>query len=92
MTGETLELVGINRVNNDNALVKKKKNPKTPKTHMFNRRKSDSNILGEIGHVPKIRSNKNPAGPPILPPLLRRLEHEPALPTFVTTEDNKGHA
>lgn len=87
MTEETLELVGINRVNN--ALAPPKK---TPKTHMFNRRKSDSNILGEIGHVPKIHSIKNPAGPPILSPLLRRLEHEPALPTFVATEDNKGHA
>ena len=75
MSEETQELNGTSRLNDVLA-----------GNNIVNRRKSDSNIHGEICQLPKSPS----AGPPSPPPTLRRTRSEPALPTFRAWEDNKG--
>ncbi|XP_036044764.1 uncharacterized protein LOC118584583 [Onychomys torridus] len=79
MAEETLGLIGTNRIND--ALAK---------NTMFNKRKSGGPILGEIWDVPKTYSFKSPAGPPSLPPTLRKGGSEAVLPTPLASEDNKG--
>ncbi|GAB1297907.1 Isopentenyl-diphosphate delta-isomerase 2 [Apodemus speciosus] len=79
MAEDTLGLTGTSRLND--ALTR---------TNMFDRRKRVGNILGEIGHVPKIYSIKSPAGPVNLSSTPQRRENESALPLSVTSETNKG--
>ncbi|XP_040597059.1 papilin-like [Mesocricetus auratus] len=78
MAEETLGLIEKNRLNDA-----------PTKINVISGRKR-GNILGEIWHVPKTHSPKNPTGPPTARSTLRRARSEPAMPTFVASEDTKG--
>ncbi|XP_040592575.1 uncharacterized protein LOC121136314 [Mesocricetus auratus] len=78
MAEETLGLIEKNRLNDA-----------PTKINVISGRKRGGNILGEIWHVPKTHSPKSPTGPPTARPTLRRARSEPALPTFVASEDTK---
>lgn len=78
MAEETLQIVGTNR-------------PVSPtveaNTSIFNRRKDSGYIPAERQHAFKILSYT--CVPTLCPPLMRS-GSEPALPTFLASEDNKG--